>query len=129
MSQGAQLGFVAEGLRRSWKMPLRRLDPRAIDDLTNAMEERISKKITAQIEEVKASLRSEMELMKSDIVAEVVSALGGIPRHVVIEDDYEEVVEDFEIIGSSGKNRTNCVERFVENINGWLDRFGTTSKF
>ena len=49
-------------------MPPRRLDPRAIDDLTDAMEERISKKIMAQIEEDKASHRFEMELMKSNII-------------------------------------------------------------
>ena len=37
-------------------MPPRRLDPRAIDDLTNTMEERILEKIKAQIKEVKANL-------------------------------------------------------------------------
>ena len=84
-------------------MPPRRLDPRAIDDLTDTVEERILGKITTQIEEVKASLRSEMELMKSDIIAEVVSALGGIPRHVGTEDGYEEAFEDFEINKSSGR--------------------------
>ena len=84
-------------------MPPRRLDPRAIDDLTDIVEERILGKITTQIEEVKASLRSEMELMKSDIIAKVVSILGGIPRHVGTKDGYEEVVEDFETTRSNGR--------------------------
>ena len=79
-------------------MPLRRLYPREIHDLTDTMEERISEMIKAQIEEVKASLGSEMELMKSDIFAKVVSALGGIPRHVGIEGSYDEATEDFEIV-------------------------------
>ena len=84
-------------------MPLRRLDPRAIDDLTDAMEEIILEKIKAQIEEVKANFRSKMELIKSDMIVEIVSALGGIPRHVGTEDGYEEAIEDFEIYRSSGR--------------------------
>ena len=43
-------------------------------------------------------------MMKSDMIVEIVSALGGIPRHVGIEDSYEEVVEDFEVVGSSGRS-------------------------
>ena len=107
-------------------MPPRRLDPRAIDDLTDTVEERILGKITTQIEEVKASLRSEMELMKSDIIAEVVSALGGIPRHVGTEDGYEEAVEDFETIRSSG--RANQDERPRGNRVVQLDRSGSQLK-
>ena len=84
-------------------MPQRRLDPKEINDLTDAMEERIAEKIMAQIEEVKANLKSKMELMKSDIIAKVVNALGGIPRHVGTEDGYEEAAEDFETTRSSGK--------------------------
>ena len=73
------------------------------------MEGRISEKIRADI-------RLKMALMKSDMIVEIVSALGGAPRHVGIEDSYKEVVEDFEAIGSSGRvdqakrprgNRTN----------------------
>ena len=44
-----------------------------------------------------------MELMKSDMIAEIVSALGGIPRHVGTKDGYEEVVEDFETTRSNGR--------------------------
>ena len=84
-------------------MLLRRLDPKAIDDLADTMEERILGKIMTQIEEVKASLRSGMELMKSDIIVEVVSALGGIPRHVGTKDGYEGAIEDFETTRSSNK--------------------------
>ena len=47
--------------------------------------------------------------MKSDMIAEIVSALDGIARHVGTEDSYEEVVEDFEAVGSSG--RSDRVER------------------
>ena len=35
--------------------------------------------------------------MKSDMIAEIVSALGGEPRHVGSEGSYDEVVEDFEV--------------------------------
>ena len=96
-------------------MPPRRLDPRAIDDLSDAMEERISEKVKtyfkSEMEEGKASFRYQMALMKSDMIYEIVSALGGIPWHVGIEGSYEEVVEDFEISRSSGEDRTDCVER------------------
>ena len=49
--------------------------------------------------------------MKSDMVAEIVSALGGVPRHVATKGSYEEVVKDFEVIGSSGGDKNNRVER------------------
>ena len=107
-------------------MPPRTLDPRAIDDLTDAMEEKISEKITAQIEEVKASLRSKMELMKSDMIIEIVGALGGIPRHVDTKDGYEEVVEDFETTRSSGRAKQD--ERPRGNRVVQLDRSGTQLK-
>ena len=105
---------------------MRRLDPRAIDDLIDAMEERTLEKIMTQIEEVKASLRSEMELMKSDIIVEVVSALGGIPRHVGTKDGYEEVVKDFETTRSSGRAKQD--ERPIGNRVVQLDRFGSQLK-
>lgn len=37
-------------------------------------------------------------------------------------DGYEEVVEDFEVVRSSGKDRTGQMERSVEDIIGRLDR-------
>ena len=77
-------------------MPPRKLDPRKIDDLIDTMEERISELIKAQIEEVKANFRSEMMLIKSDMISEMESALGGVTRHVGTKYGYEEVVEDFE---------------------------------
>ena len=36
--------------------------------------------------------------MKSDIIAKVVSALGGIPRHVGTKDGYEEVVKTLSLL-------------------------------
>ena len=51
--------------------------------------------------------------MKSDMVAEIVSALGGVPRHVGTEGSYEEVTKDFEATRSSGEERTNHVERLI----------------
>ena len=68
-------------LIRVLTMPPRRLDPRAIEDLCDTIEERILEKISVDI-------RSEMALMKSDMIAEIVSALGGIPRHVGSKDGY-----------------------------------------
>ena len=49
--------------------------------------------------------------MKSDMIAEIVSSLGGVPRHVGIADDYEEVAKDFEVVGSSGECIIDYVER------------------
>ena len=60
---------------------------------------------------MRAEFRSEIALMKSDMIAEIVSALGGIPRHVGTKDGYEEVVEDFEVVGSSGEDRSDHMER------------------
>ena len=61
--------------------------------------------------------------MKSDIVTEVISALGGIPRHVGTEDGYEEVVEDFENTRSSGRAKQD--ERPRGNRVVQLDRSRT----
>ena len=60
-------------------MPPRRLDPRAIDDLCDVVKGRILQKIRVDI-------RSKMTLMKSSMISEIVSALGGIPRHVGTKD-------------------------------------------
>ena len=92
------------GFAKFWKMPSRRLDPREMDDLSDAMEERISEKIREEF-------RSEIALMKSDMISEIVSALGGVPRHMGIEGSYEEVAEDFEVVGLSGKDKNDRVER------------------
>lgn len=51
--------------------------------------------------------------MKSDMIVEIVSSLGGVPRHVGIEGSYEEVAKDVEVAGSSGEDRTNHVERLI----------------
>ena len=77
-------------------MPPRRLYPSMIDDLSDVVEERI-------LEKMRAKFRSEIALMKSDMIVEIMSALGGVPRHVGTNDGFEEVVEDFEIVGSSGE--------------------------
>ena len=85
-------------------MPPRILDPKENDDLNDGMEERI-------LEKLRAELKLEMALMKSDMITEIVSALGGVPRHVGTKDGCEEVVEDFEVIRSSGEEKNNRVER------------------
>ena len=36
--------------------------------------------------------------MKSDMIAEIASALGGVPRHVGTKYGYEEAFEDFEFV-------------------------------
>ena len=82
-------------------MPPRRLDPKENDDLNDAMEERI-------LEKLRAELKSEMALRKSDMIAEIVSALGGVPRHVGSEGNYDEAVEDFEV---TGEDIIDCEER------------------
>lgn len=53
------------------------------------------------MEEVKDSFRSQMSLMKSDMIAEIVSAIGRIRQHVGIEGSYEEVFEYVEVVGLS----------------------------
>ena len=82
-------------------MPPRRLDPREIADLSDVVEEQISEKVKAdfksKMEEVKANFKSQITLMKSDMIAKIVSDLGGVPRHVGTEGSYEEVDEDFEV--------------------------------
>ena len=52
--------------------------------------------------------------MKSDMIAEIVSALIGVPRHVGTRCSYEEVVEDFEVARSSGEDKTNCMKRPIK---------------
>ena len=79
-------------------MPLRRLDPRVLVDLYDIVESRITKK-------VKSDFRSEMELMKNDMVAEIISVLTGIPWNVGTEDVYEEAAKEFEPGGSSGDDQ------------------------
>ena len=54
---------------------------------------------------------SEIALMKSDMIAEIVSSLGGVPRHVGNEGSYEKVAKDLEVAGSSGEDRIDHVER------------------
>ena len=63
-----------------------------------------------EMEEVKYIFRSNISLMKSDMITKIVSALGGIPRHVGTEVSYEEIVEDFEVTKSSGEDRSDHVE-------------------
>ena len=87
-------------------MPPRRLDPREINDPSDAMEERI-------LEKMREEFISEIALMKSDMIVEIMSALRGIPRHVGTKGSYEEVVEEFEVARSSGDDRTNHVERHI----------------
>ena len=86
------------GLRTSRKIPPRRLDPREIDDLSDDVEERISEKI-------KVEFISRMVLMKSDMIVEIISAIRGVPWHVGTKGGYEEVVEDFEVVGLSGEEK------------------------
>ena len=68
------------------------------------MEERILKKIREE-------LIFEIYLMKSDMIAEILSALGDALRHVGTKDLYEEVFEDFEFFGSSGEIIIDHLER------------------
>ena len=82
-------------------MPPRILDPKENDDLNDVMEERI-------LEKLRAELKSEMALMKSDMIAEIVSALDGVRRHVGTEGSYEKVAKDFEVVG---EERTDREER------------------
>ena len=60
--------------------------------------------------------------MNSDMIVKIVSALGGVPKNVGIEGIYEEVVEDFEVVGSSGEEKTNHVDRSIwTTIGEFLD--------
>lgn len=113
-------------------MPPRRFNPGAIDDLSDVVEERISKKVKedfrSQMEEVKVNFRSEMALMKSDMITKIVSALGGLPRHVAAEDGYEKVVEDFKVSRLSGEDKIDHVERPMGNRASQFVRFGSQLK-
>ena len=118
------LGFV--------EMPPRRIDPRAIDDVSDVVEERISKKVKenfrSEIEEVKATFRSKMALMKSHMIVEIISAIGGVPRHMDTKDGYEEAAEDYELVGSGGEGRIDRVEKPMGNRASHFDRFGSQLK-
>ena len=46
LSQGVWEGFVAEGLRRSWEMALRGLDPKMIMNLCDVVERKFSEMST-----------------------------------------------------------------------------------
>lgn len=88
------------GFLLSLRMPLTRLDPRVISDLCDIIESQITEK-------VKSYIRSEMELMKNDMVTEIMRTIDGIPQNVGTEDGYEEAAEEFETVGSSGDDRRN----------------------
>ena len=105
-------------LLRVLKMPPKRLDPREIEDICDVVEGRI-------LEIIRTDIRFEMTLMISDMITKIVSALGGIPRHVGTKDSYEEVVEDSEVVGSSGETRT---ERPRGNRVGEFDKVGSQLK-
>ena len=65
-----------------------------------------------------------MEFINNEIMRTIV----GVPQHVGTEDRYEEVAEDFEVVGLSGEDRTNHMERSMEDRVGWLDRSNTRLK-
>ena len=60
--------------------------------------------------------------MKSNMIAEIVNALGGVPRHVGTEGSYEEVV------GSSGEDRNYHVEKPIGTRAGQFARPGSRLK-
>ena len=75
-----------------------------IDDLSDDVKERI-------LEKIREKFRFDIALMKSDMIVEIMSSLGGVPRHVGIEDGYEDVHEKFEVNESSGEDIIYCMER------------------
>ena len=91
-----------------------KIGPRAIDDLCDAVEARISEK-------VRSDFRSELEMMKN----EVMRAIVGVLRNVGTEDGYEEAPEDFEVAGSSGEDKIDHVERPIGTRSGQFARPGS----
>ena len=79
-----------------------------IGDISDSMEEQISEKMRAEF-------KYEIALMKSDMIAKIVSAWGGIPRHVGTKYGYEEVGKDFEVTRSRGEDRIcwNMIEKII----------------
>ena len=53
-------------------MPPIKLDSRVIEDLCDVVEARV-------LEKIQVELRSKMALMKSDIITEIISSIGGVP--------------------------------------------------
>ena len=45
------------------------------------------------------------------MIFEIVSAIGGVPLHVSIEDGYEEVFEKIEVVRLSSEDKIEHVER------------------
>lgn len=101
-----------------WKIPPRRLDHRKIYYLSDVLEENI-------LEKIREEFRSEIELMKSGMIVEIVSALGGLPRHVVTKGSYDEFVEDFDITRSSGDDIIDHMERPIGTRASQLARLGS----
>ena len=66
--------------------------------------------------------------MKSAMIAKIVSALGGVPKHVGTKCSYEEVFEDFEVVGSSGDDRIDHVERPIGTRFGQFARHSSQLK-
>ena len=110
-------------------MPPKRLDPREISNLTDAVEERISEKVKAdfrsEMEDIRAEFRSQIASMKSDMIAEIVSALGGVPRHVGTEGHYEEVAKDFEVTRANFEDRIYHMERPIGTRSSQFSRIGS----
>ena len=59
--------------------------------------------------------------MKSDMIIEIVSVMDGVHQHVSTKDGYEEVVENFEVVGLSGQDRIDQIERSMQDVIGWLN--------
>ena len=57
-------------------------------------------------------------MMKNNITRAIVV----VPKNMGTEDGYEEAFEDFEIVGSSCEDRTNCVERPIKTRVGQFAR-------
>ena len=62
------------------------------------------------------------------MIAEIVSALGGAPRHVGTDDGYEEVAKDFEVTRLSSEDRIDHVERPIRTRVGQFARLGSHLK-
>lgn len=65
-----------------------------------------------------------MELMKDEIMR----SIDCVPWNMGIEDGYEESIEDFKIVGSSSEDRTDRIERHMEDRVGKLGRSGSYLK-
>lgn len=73
------------------------------------------------IEKVRLDVTSNMEIIKNEMEIEIMT-ISGLPINLGMEDGYEEFFNDFEVVRSSGEDRVDRLDIYVEDRVDRLDR-------